>query len=83
MIALAGCASSGQASAPAAGTTTPTVTAATAVPAAAASGASAGQGTRRITLAPVDQRGRPASGWTLDSAEDDPRSPIDCGDRET
>ncbi|MCK9894202.1 hypothetical protein [Frankia sp. AgB32] len=36
--------------------------------------------TRQVTLAPVDQRGQVTSGWSVDERDDDPDSPIDCGD---
>ncbi len=39
-----------------------------------------GAATRQVSLAPVDQRGQVTSGWRVDESEDDPDSPIDCGD---
>ncbi|CAO5252146.1 hypothetical protein [Frankia sp. AgKG'84/4] len=39
-----------------------------------------GAATRQVPLAPVDQRGQVASGWSVDESGDDPGSPIDCGD---
>ncbi|CAO5154503.1 conserved hypothetical protein [Frankia sp. AiPs1] len=43
-------------------------------------GAPGGQVTQVVNLAPVDRRGQPASGWTVDGSDDDPGAPIDCGD---
>lgn len=45
-----------------------------------AAGARGGPATRLVNLAPVDRRGEPAKGWTVDGRDDDPDAPIDCGD---
>ena len=84
---LAGCASQGRsgtqaaATRPPAGSTTALASTARTGPAAATvSAANAAQVTRRVTLAPVDRRGQPVRGWTVDRSAEDPDAAIDCGD---
>ncbi|ONH26148.1 hypothetical protein BL253_25390 [Pseudofrankia asymbiotica] len=88
MTALAGCVGDEQPGSQRAATT-PAAATTTTVPAAATPtdpGRSGSPGTlddpvtRRVNLAPVDRRGQATTGWTIDGSDDDPSSPIDCGD---